>query len=146
VASAGSFGLFSPPLRLAGGAIVPSVSGVAWSDLGREARAFRIAHAVFSVLQLAGLAYVWGSAVTRRRDRLLTLSVAALLVEGAALVVGRGNCPFGPMQARLGDPVPLFELVLPKRAAKAAVPLLALVAAAGIAAVMARPPSPHRDS
>jgi hypothetical protein len=118
---------------------------VAWSDLGREARAFRIVHAAFSVLQLAGLAYLWGSAVTRRRDRLLTLSVAALLVEGAALLVGRGDCPFGPMQARLGDPVPLFELVLPKRAAKAAIPLLALVAVAGLAAVMARPPSAERS-
>jgi hypothetical protein len=140
VAWAGLFGPFSPPLQLPSGGRVPSVNGVAWADLGREARAFRIAHAAFSMLQLAGLAYVWGSAVTRRRDRLLTLSVAALLVEGAALVVGRGDCPFGPLQTRLGDPVPLFELVLPKRAAKAAIPLLALVAVAGIAAVMARPP------
>jgi hypothetical protein len=57
-----------------------------------------------------------------------------------ALVIGRGNCPLGPFQARLGDPVPLFELVLPPRAAKAAVPVLAAVTAAGVAALVVLPP------
>jgi len=28
---------------------------------------------------------------------------------------GHGDCPMGPLQADLGDPVPLFELVLPPR-------------------------------
>jgi hypothetical protein len=36
-----------------------------------------------------------------------------------------------PVQRRLGDPVPMFELVLPPRAAKKAVPALAAVALAG---------------
>ena len=38
----------------------------------------------------------------------------------------------GPLQDRLDDPVPLFELVLSPRAAKRAVPVLGAVAAAGI--------------
>ena len=71
---------------------------------------------------------------------MLRASVVALLVEGAALVVGRGNCPLGPLQRRLGDPVPLFELVLPRRGAKAAVPLLAAISLVGIALVAVRPP------
>ena len=121
------------------------MSGAAWADLGRGARGFRIAHAAFSVMQLAGLTYVWACAIARRRDRLLVLSIGALLVEAAALVVGRGDCPFGPMQARLGDPVPLFELALPKRAAKAAIPALAAVAVTGMAAVLWRPPRAHQD-
>lgn len=112
-----------------------------WSDLGRRARAFRVAHAAFSILQLAALAYVWFCAATRRRDRVLGASAAALLVEGAALAIGRGDCPFGPLQARLGDPVPLFELILPKRAAKAAIPALFTIAVAGLAGVLLRPPS-----
>ena len=37
-----------------------------------------------------------------------------------------------PVQRRLGDPVPMFELLLPPRAAKAAVPVLAAVAALGL--------------
>lgn len=111
-----------------------------WSDLGRRARTFRVAHAAFSVAQLAALSYVWFCAATRRRDRVLSVSAAALLVEGAALVIGRGDCPFGPLQARLGDPVPLFELVLPKRAAKAAIPALFTIAVTGLAGVLLRPP------
>jgi hypothetical protein len=111
-----------------------------WSDLGQRARAFRLAHAAFSVVQLAALSYVWFCAATRRRDRVLSVSAAALLVEGAALAIGRGDCPFGPLQARLGDPVPLFEVVLPKRAAKAAIPALFTIAVTGLAGVLLRPP------
>jgi hypothetical protein len=115
-----------------------------WSNLGTGARGYRVAHAVFSVLQLGALAYVWGCAVRRRRDRLLTASVAALLLEGVAVVVGRGDCPLAPLQERLGDPIPLFELVLPKRAAKAAVPVLAIVAIGGMATLVMRPPRDHQ--
>jgi hypothetical protein len=57
-----------------------------------------------------------------------------------ALVVGRGNCPMGTFQKSLGDPVPMFEWVLPPRAAKAAIPVLAAVSVAGLLAVLARPP------
>ncbi len=116
------------------------MSDVRWSDLGPGARAFRIAHAAFSIVQLAGLAYVWTCAAARRRDRLLALVIGLQISEALALAVGRGDCPFAPLQARLGDPVPLFELVLPKRAAKAAIPVLFVVAVAGMIAVALRPP------
>jgi hypothetical protein len=112
----------------------------AWADLPAAARAFRIAHAVFGAFNLVGLGYVWLSAIRRRRDRWLALFVAVLCGEGIALVVGRGNCPFGPMQRSLGDPVPMFELVLPPRAAKAAIPILTVVTFAGFAALVLRPP------
>jgi hypothetical protein len=116
-----------------------------WSQLGPSARAFRLAHAAFSIVQLAALGYVWYCAARRRRDRALALSAGALLLEGGALIVGRGDCPFGPFQASLGDPVPLFELVLPKRAAKAAIPALFIVALTGLAGVVLRPPKDPRD-
>ena len=44
------------------------------------------------------------------------------------------------MQAEWGDPVPFFELVLPRRAAKAAIPILTFVSLAGIAALILRHP------
>jgi hypothetical protein len=97
-------------------------------------------HASWSVAQLGCLGYIWASALTGRRSRRLWASVAFLSVEGAALVVGRGDCPVGTLQAEWGDPVPFFELVLPPRAAKAAVPILAVVSVAGIAAVVLRRP------
>ena len=102
-------------------------------------------HATWSVVGLATLGYIWVCAATRRRDRGLVASVAFLSVEGLALLVGRGNCPMGTLQAEWGDPVPFFELVLPPRAAKAAVPILAGATIAGFVAVALRPPSP-KDS
>jgi len=111
---------------------------VKWADLGTDARLFRIAHGVWGALNLAALGWVWLSAARRRRDRVLTASIALLGTEGVALLVGRGNCPFGPFQRSLGDPVPMFEWVLPPRAAKAAIPVLVAVTAGGFAAVFLR--------
>ena len=111
-----------------------------WDELPRGAKSFRIVHLVWGFFGMATLGYVWFCAVRRRRDPLLAASIAFLSIEGAALVVGRGNCPFGPVQSRLGDPVPMFELFLPPRAAKAAVPILAGVSLLGFVAVAVRPP------
>jgi hypothetical protein len=99
-----------------------------------------VAHAAWSVVQLSALTYIWACAVTRRRDRVAWGSVVMLAVEGAALVVGRGSCPMGSRQAAWGDPVPFFELVLPPRAAKAAVPVLGVISAAAIASLVFRRP------
>jgi hypothetical protein len=113
---------------------------VSWATLGGRARAWRVVHASWSVGQLWCLGDIWASALKRRRSRRLWAGVAFLLVEGGALVVGHGDCPVGPMQAEWGDPVPFFELVLPPRAAKAAVPVLAVVSVAGIVALVLRRP------
>ena len=113
---------------------------VSWAELPEGAKAFRVAHIVFGCVNMAGLGYVWLSALRRTRDRWLAASVALLAAEGIALVIGRGNCPFGPYQRSLGDPVPMFELVLPPKAAKAAVPILTAISVAGLAAVVLRRP------
>jgi hypothetical protein len=112
--------------------------------LGLAAKSFRAFHALIAVVELFSLAWVWRAALTRRRDRLLRAAVVALGLEGVALVVGRGDCPLGPLQGRLGDPVPLFELALPPRAAKAAVPVLSAVALVGMLLVAVRPPQTAR--
>jgi hypothetical protein len=119
---------------------------VAWSDLPPGAKAFRIAHVLWGIVGMATLAHVWASALRRRRGRLLAASIGFLVVEGIALVVGRGDCPFGPFQARLGDPVPMFELVLPPRAAKAAIPSLAAFSLLGVVAVGLRAPRADEEA
>jgi hypothetical protein len=113
---------------------------VSWSTLSPKARMWRAIHAGWSVVGLSSLGYIWASALTGRRDWPLWASVGFLLVEGGALVVGRGDCPMGQLQAEWGDPVPFFELVLPPRLAKAAVPALAVATLAGIAAIALLPP------
>lgn len=117
-----------------------------WASLGRRARTWRVLHAAWSVAQLAALAQIWAAALTGRRDRRVAASVAFLLVEGGALVVGRGNCPVGPLQAAWGDPVPFFELILPPKAAKAAIPVLAIVSVLGLVALAAQLAAPRSSA
>ncbi len=60
------------------------------------------------------------------------------------MAANKGDCPLGPLGDRVGDPMPLFGLVLPPRAAKLAVPVLGAVTAAGIALLAIRSPRPGR--
>ncbi len=115
-----------------------------WSELSAWARLFRIAHGTWGALNLIGLALVWRAGITRQRNKRAYASTALLLAEGAALMVGRGDCPFGPFQASLGDPVPMFEWVLPPRAAKAAIPALTFVTLGGLMVMWLRPPQPRQ--
>lgn len=101
----------------------PAVSPPA-VGLSRAALAFRVFHAAIAVEMLLAIGYVWWCALTGRRGRLLHIAVATLLGEGVLVTANGGDCPLGGLQQRLGDPVPLFELVLSPRAAKRAVPTL----------------------
>src|SRR5215211_2774099 len=83
--------------------------------LSRAALAFRAFHAVIAVEMLLAIAYVWWCALSGRRDRLLRIAAASLIDEGVLVAANRGDCPLGGLQERLGDPVPLFELVLSPR-------------------------------
>ena len=107
--------------------------GDARPPLPRGALALRVGHTAVAVVELTCLGYVWACAITGRRDRLLHSAIGVLAAEGVGLVIGRGDCPLGPLQQRLGDPVPLFELVLSPVWAKRAVPILAGISGAGIA-------------
>jgi hypothetical protein len=99
---------------------------------------WRAGHAVIAVSFLFSIAYVWLCALTGRRGPLLHAAVAGLVAEGGLVAANHGDCPLGPLGDRVGDDVPLFELVLPPRAAKAAIPVLGTVAAAGIALLATR--------
>jgi len=104
----------------------------------RLALVCRGAHAVVTAGFLGAIGLVWWSALTGRRGRMLKIAVGALLAEGALVTVNDGDCPLGGLQDRLGDPVPLFELVLSPRAANRAVPVLGMVTAGGLAVLAAR--------
>jgi hypothetical protein len=108
--------------------------------LGRSALALRGAHIAIAIIELASLGYLWVCASTGRRDRALAGAVVVLSIEGASLVATRGDCPLAPLQERLGDPVPLFELALRPRTAKLAVPVLAALATMGVGVLIARGP------
>jgi hypothetical protein len=110
------------------------------TQLSPAAKAFRAAHGAITGLFLSAIAYIWWCALTRRRDRGLRLATSALICEGVVVAANHGDCPLGPLQARLGDPKPLFELVLSPTAARRAVPALGLLTGAGLVAVALRGP------
>ena len=112
--------------------------------LSRAVMSFRAFHAAIAAEQLLAIAYVWWCAITGRRDRLLRIAVATLISEGVLVAANRGDCPMGGLQERLGDPVPLFELVLSPRAAKRAVPTLGAITAAGLVLLVVRGPRDAR--
>lgn len=103
---------------------------------------WRAAHALIAVWFLASIAYVWWCALTRRRGRLLRWVIAGLAAEGALVAANRGDCPLAPLGQRIGDPDPLFDLVLPPRASKIAIPVLGAITAAGVGLLRARPAGP----
>jgi hypothetical protein len=115
-----------------------TVERVDWSALKNGAKAVRLGHVGVAVVGLGSLAYVWACALTGRRDRWLAAACTALSVQGIAVVIGGGNCPLGPLQRRLGDPTPCFELVLPQRVAKAALPVLLSLGLGGVILVALR--------
>ena len=100
--------------------------------LGPAVVTCRVAHASIALGFLSSIAYVWWCAISYRRGPLLRLAVTALLAEGLVVTANHGDCPLGPLGDRIGDGVPLFELVVSPRAARLAVPALGVVAAAGI--------------
>jgi hypothetical protein len=99
---------------------------------------WRAGHAAIALVFLSSIAYVWWCALTGRRGRLLRVAIVALAGEGAVVAGNRGDCPLGGLGERIGDPVPLFELVLPPRAAKRAIPVLGGVTVAGVVLLAAR--------
>jgi hypothetical protein len=102
--------------------------------------AFRVVHAGIAAGFLFAIGYVWWCGLTGRRGRRLVLAITALTGEGLVVAANHGDCPCGPLQDRLGDPVPLFELVLRPRTAKRAIPVLGAIATGGIALVVLKAP------
>ena len=66
----------------------------------------------------ASVGMVYYSAVTQTYNLLLYLALGALLIEGIAIAVNKGDCPLSYLQRKYGDDKAFFEIFLPKRIAK----------------------------
>ena len=104
----------------------------------RAVLVWRTAHGLIAVGFLGSIGYVWWCALTGRRGRWLRPAIGALVGEGILVVTNGGDCPLGPLGDRIGDPVPMFELVLSPRAARLAIPTLGAVTALGVGILAAR--------
>jgi hypothetical protein len=100
--------------------------------------AWRATHGLIAIGFLASIGCVWWCALTGRRGPWLRRAIAALVGEGVVVAANHGDCPLGRLGDRVGDPVPLFELALPPRAAKRAIPTLGAVTAVGLGLLAVR--------
>jgi hypothetical protein len=98
----------------------------------------RLGHGLISALFLACIAVIYLGAWSGQANVLTYLALAALGIECILVLLSGGNCPLGPWLRRLGDDKPFFELFLPRRVAKAAVPTLGAIAVIGAVALAAR--------
>lgn len=92
--------------------------------LSKAVLASCLAHGLVSVLFLSCVAIVYVGVWRAEAGPITIAALAALTLEGLLVLLSGGNCPLGPLFRRLGDEKPLFELLLPPRAAKLAVPVL----------------------
>lgn len=98
----------------------------------------RLLHGSITVFFLWCIGYIYYAAFTRRRGPLLEVVIGAVVVEGAVVGLNGGECPLGGVHRRYGDERTFFELFVPKRYARHAVPFFAAVTVLGILLALAR--------
>lgn len=92
----------------------------------------RVIHGVITFIFLSCIFYIYYSGITNRIGWITYLAIGLIVVEGIVVSLNKGNCPLGPIHHKYGDDKAFFELILPKRTAKMAVPVLGIIAAVGI--------------
>jgi len=92
----------------------------------------RVVHFLIVVYLFAGIFYIYYSAFTQTSSIWLVILVVSLFIEGLVIYLNRGNCPLGYIQRKVGDDTPFFELILPKKYAKKAVRVCAVITLIGI--------------
>jgi hypothetical protein len=67
------------------------------------------------------------------------ISIVSLLLEGFVVyILNGGDCPLIHVQKRVNDPKPFFELFLPKRLARLAIPIFSVITGIGIFLLLIR--------
>jgi hypothetical protein len=97
----------------------------------------RAIHGLLSAFFLACIGFVYYAAIADVDSPIAYAAAGALILEGVVVALNGGDCPLGGIHRRYGDEKAFFELLLPARAAKLAVPVLGTVTAAGIILVFA---------
>ena len=98
----------------------------------------RLIHFLIVIYLFFGIGIIYYSAITMRLGILLYIALISLTIEGALIYFNKGNCPFGYIQRHYGDNVPFFELILPKKYAKKAVKICALITLIGMGLILIR--------
>jgi len=106
----------------------------------------RLLHGALTAFFLTCIGYVYYAALRQRGRRLLYGAIGALTLEGAVFLSNGGDCPLGAVHRRYGDNRDFFELFMPRRFSRRAVPVLGVVAITGVILALARRSDPQTTS
>ncbi|MBP7832400.1 MAG: hypothetical protein KA035_01380 [Candidatus Levybacteria bacterium] len=99
----------------------------------------RVIHGIFALYFIACLIYLYYAAIFSKIDLILLISVVSLGFEGIVVfILNKGDCPLIHVQRKIGDDIPFFQLFLPVKLAKKAVPFFAKLTWIGVALIMLR--------
>ena len=107
---------------------------------GKHIIGLRVLHGMLTVYFALCLVYLFIVGLTGNTDKFLfIISVLSLAVEGIAVfALNAGNCPLIHIQRKIGDEKPFFELLLPPKLAKQAIPTFALLTIVAILIILFR--------
>lgn len=107
---------------------------------GKHVISLRIFHGILTVYFALCLLYLYAVGLTGSVDRtLFAIAVLSLAMEGIAVfALNKGDCPLIHVQRKIGDDKPFFELLLPPRLAKQAIPVFALLTIVAILIILIR--------
>ena len=98
----------------------------------------RSIHTAFTLFFLTCIGTVYYAGIFDRPSVWAYIAAAALVIEGVVVGLNHGDCPLGFIHHKVGDEKTFFELLLPRKAAKQAVPVLGAIAGVGIALLLVR--------
>jgi len=89
----------------------------------RQIYLLRTIHGLFALYFIVCVLYLFYAAVSARFDKFLVIALISLALEGfVVFILNKGDCPLIHVQRKIKDDVPFFELFLPKKLAKKAIP------------------------
>ena len=99
----------------------------------------RILHGAFALYFISCIVVIYITVFTLQLNILFYISILSLVIEGILVfVLNGGDCPLIHIQKKFDDPVPFFNLFLPDKLAKKAVPFFSWITFLGIALLVMR--------
>ena len=78
----------------------------------------RLIHGLIALIFFTAIGVIYFSAISKTYNLWLYLALVALVIEGMAVRLNKGDCPFLFFARKYGDDKTFLELFLPKNVAK----------------------------
>ena len=91
----------------------------------------RTIHSLLATIFITSILLLFYFALTDTFVIWTYFAAGALILEGIAVLLNRGNCPLTPWHRHFGDEKGFFNLILPDKWTPYASPVLAVIAAIG---------------